>query len=163
MAAECSLWMEVLKGLPAAVVALLIGSIAAYIAWRQKEIAEEQRVIAKKKLGLELFERRLKVFEATWSAASDALRQAQHAPASMTNLYPEASFLFGKEVEAYMRQVAEKMSVLAMIDQMTRNNGDLMPANRIDEYHAAQAWLTEAALTGLRSVFNPYLDFAEWR
>lgn len=160
---QADLWVEIAKGLPAALVALVIGAAAAYIAWRQKQIAEEQRTIAKKKLGLDLFDRRLKVFEATWGAASDALRQPQHAPPSMTNLYPEASFLFGKEVEAYMKQVAEKMSVLAMIDQMTRSNGDMMPPNRIDEHCAAQTWLTEAALSGIRSVFSPYLDFAEWR
>lgn len=159
------IWLEIVKGLPTALVALLIGVPTVYVAFRQKAIAAEQKRIAQAKLNLDLFERRLKVFEETWSAASAALRSdgPTRAPAAMTNLYPEASFLFEPDVEAYMHEVARKMTELAGIRQMTVQNGDVLPPDKIDEHYKLEAWLFEAATTGVRSRFQPYLDFSKWR
>lgn len=93
----------------------IIGLIAVYIAWRQWETARA-------KLNLDLFARRLEVFDKTWGAASSLNQKPDpvYPSVEFTNLLPEASFLFGAEVEEYMRVLIDKMNRLANIYQ-TRN------------------------------------------
>ena len=83
--------LEVLKVVPT----FIVGCIAAGISWQQRNIAKEQSSTAKAKLNLDLFKRRLEIFEETWGAASIVIQSGEpiFAPLSMTNLYPEASFL----------------------------------------------------------------------
>lgn len=164
MVASCtnpSLWIEILKVLPTAIV----GAIAAYIAWRQAEIAKEQREISSAKLNLDLFERRLAVFNATWEAASNSIinDHAELAPANMTNMFPQASFLFGPEIESHMREVAAKITRLAIIRQMTIQNNNIPPSETVSERVELETWIAKAATTGIRSKFAPYLNFSDWR
>ena len=51
-----SIAFELLKGLPAAFVALVIGGVAAGVAWRQMRIAQA-------KLKLDLFDKRYRLYE----------------------------------------------------------------------------------------------------
>ncbi|MEQ1544462.1 hypothetical protein [Methyloglobulus sp.] len=100
MAADCNQvdwYLEFLKVTPT----LIVGIIAVIITY-------QQRNIAKAKLNLDLFERRLMIFNETWVVASSAIQSVEpiYAPPSFTNLYPEASFLFGGEVETYMKELA---------------------------------------------------------
>ena len=160
MCSDVNWGLEILKTVPTAIV----GGIAAYIAWRQAGIAREQRDISTAKLKLDLFERRLAVFHATWEAASRVVQEgATYAPASMTNLYPEASYLFGPEVEAYMKEVGSKMTALAMIHQMTERSGNVVPPDKVNERYELETWIGHAASEGIRAIFTPYLDFAHWR
>jgi hypothetical protein len=64
-----SICFEMLKGVPAAVVTLIIGGIAGAVTWRQYKVAQA-------KLKLDLFERRFKIFQLTCNAASDTAREA---------------------------------------------------------------------------------------
>ena len=155
------LWgLEFLKVAPTAI----LGGIAAYIAWRQFRTGTEQREIARAKLNLDLFEKRLAVFNETWRAASDVIREGSaYPPASMTNLYPLAAFLFGPEVEEYMKELAEKMTRLGTIDQLTVQNGSVVPPDLIDERARHWDWISHAAIEGIRSKFSPYLGFSQWR
>lgn len=167
--AEAPLWLELVKAMSSPAVALIIGGATVWIARgqkvisaEQKRIAQDQREIALRKLNLELFERRLKVFEATWSAASDASMTETPflAPPSMTNLYPEASFLFGPEVEAYMKEVSKQITALAIIRQLTIQRAGHVPPEKISELAAVSTWLHAAASTEIRKIFSPYLDFS---
>lgn len=159
--AEISMVIEILKVLPTAIV----GAIAAYIAWRQAEIAKEQREISNAKLRLDLFEKRLAVFHATWDAASRFIQTntQAHLPASMTNLYPEASFLFGPEVELYMKELGQKMIRLSIIRRMTEHNNNVVPPDTLKELTVLEKSIFDAASSGIRATFSPYLDFARWR
>jgi len=109
--------LEILKVMPT----FIVGCIAAHISWQQSKTAKEQSQIAKAKLNLDLFNRRLAIFEETWSAASSVMRSNEPVPppVSMTNLYPEAYFLFGSDVEEYMKELAKKMTELSIIRQIT--------------------------------------------
>jgi hypothetical protein len=55
---------ELMKGIPAAIVATFAAGIAGIIAWRQYKVA-------KAKLNLDLFERRYKIFHNTWEELSN--------------------------------------------------------------------------------------------
>jgi len=153
--------LELLKVMPT----FIVGLIALGIAGQQSRTAKEQRSIAKAKLNLDLFTRRLAIFEETWSAASSVMRSSELVPppASMTNLYPEASFLFGSDVEAYMKELAQKMSKLSIIRQLTIKNNNVLPSDKINEALELENWICTAAMEGIRNTFSPYLNFGEWR
>jgi hypothetical protein len=157
---QVNCFLELLKVTPT----LIVGIIAAIIAWQQSKTAKEQRIIAKAKLNLDLFERRLKVFEATWEAASLAANNGATIipPPSMTNLYPTASFLFGVEVEAYMKELAGKITEFGTILELTRRNGGHVPPESINEMKELQYWIGMAAVEGVRNIFSPYLSFGQW-
>ncbi len=55
---------DLIKGLPAAFVAFVIGAIAARIAYNQY-------LVAKAKLSLDLFEKRFPIFQKVWEIVSD--------------------------------------------------------------------------------------------
>src|ERR1700722_13894746 len=115
---------EWIKALSPAFVALVIGGIAAYIALRQYKVAEA-------KLNLDLFERRYKIFEQVWKTVSDTF---SYGPKDQKlfgevglgrlgtpfNFYsPEAGFLFGKEVQTYIHELAKKWAQFHALEGKT--------------------------------------------
>ncbi|UEP34910.1 hypothetical protein LL998_01015 [Burkholderia ambifaria] len=99
MAAMCeaqTLCFELAKGVPAAVVALLVGVVGAFIAWRQYHVARA-------KLNLDLFEKRYELFNMVWAFASFVVQDGPpslQAPEriELKNLNPKIEFLFGDEI-----------------------------------------------------------------
>ena len=160
-----SLCFEMAKGFPAAFVALVIGLIAAGIAYRQYEVARAQHEVTRAKLKLDLFEKRYAIFEQTWNFLSTIVREGPGATALPTfgNIIPQASFLFGKEVEAYMRESSEKQTELWFIESRVRANNNVMLPEDIDRDVELMAWFTGQASAGVQLVFAPYLDFEKWR
>lgn len=152
--------LEILKVMPT----FIVGCIAAHISWQQSKTAKEQSKIAKAKLNLDLFTRRLAIFEETWSAASSVMRSNEPVPppVSMTNLYPEAYFLFGSDVEEYMKELAKKMTELSIIRQITIKN-NITPPDKIAASVELESWICSAAMEGIRKTFSPYLNFQQWR
>jgi hypothetical protein len=144
---------------------VIVGCIAARISWQQSRTAEEQRKIASAKLNLDLFTRRLEIFKETWGAASSVRRSSDPvpAPASMTNLYPEASFLFGSEVEEYMNELGHKMNDLSVIRQLTQRNNCVLSPDEINKMKELDEWIYNAAMDGIRNKFSPYLNLGQWR
>lgn len=151
--------LEIIKIVPT----FIVGLIAVRIAWKQGDIAQEQRNIAEAKLNLDLFTRRLAIFTETWEAASNVVQtnDPMPPPPSMTNLLPEASFLLGAEIEAYMKELADKMIALAAIRRAKGNNNPDSP-NKINEIDL-ERWIINAAKEGIRNIFSPYLNFSKWR
>jgi hypothetical protein len=66
MAADNSIWPELVRGMPTALAALVIGLIAAGIAYRQYQVAHA-------KLNLDLFEHRNALHEVIWGYLAAAL------------------------------------------------------------------------------------------
>lgn len=152
-----SVWYELLKGLPTALVALLVGSIAAAIAYRQYRVARA-------KLNLDLFERRYAVFEATWSYLSSPIRPGESAfSTQLSNLIPQAAFLFGREMEAYLRLIVSNLVELRTIELKTSARQNIMAPEDIDRHTALTNWFLEEATKGARIRFGAFLDFEEWR
>ncbi len=167
------LWLELVKALSAPIVAGIIGVATLVVSFgqksissEQKRIAQQQKDVAEAKLKLELFEERLAIFLATWEAASSPLQSSEprFAPPQFTNLFPKASFLFGAEVEKYMRfEVASRMSTLATIRMKTAQNSGIVPPDDLVVLAELEGWFVDAATSGVRAVFAPYLDMSKWR
>jgi len=151
--------LELLKVTPT----LVVGIIAAIIAWQQSKTSKEQRNIAQAKLNLDLFEQRLPIFDATFKAAIFAYKDndeetKNEAWQGMTNLYAEASFLFKPEVEAYMRELSETIGELKK-HRRDPNPNDNEKNKRVIELTKQ---LEEAVRQGIRTKFSPYLNFGQW-
>jgi hypothetical protein len=133
---------------------LIVAAIAVYIAY-------QQWLTARAKLNLDLFERRLPIFDATLKAAIFAYNDEEtknEALQGMTNLYAEASFLFKPEVEAYMRELSETIGELKK-HRRDPNPNDNEKNKRVV---ALTKQLEGAVRQGIRTKFSPYLNFGQW-
>jgi len=153
-----SICFELIKGAPAAAVALLAALIAGLIAYRQYRVA-------KAKLNLDLFERRHKVFEIAWSTLSSFATSPQMNPQSITalnNIIPQASFLFGRDIEDYIGLILDNASELAIITIKGVNNGNTLLPEDIDNHLRLCDWFQHEAKLGAREKFSKYLNFENW-
>ena len=141
-----------MKVLPTFFVAVAV----AIIAWRQYSLARA-------KLNLDLYERRYKIFEATWSFLSnpDLSRPLGMSP-EFTNLFPQARFLFGVEIEEYMKKASNMKTQLSMIDMRTRAHNNFMSPEDIEAHTEISNYFFNEASVGCRTVFGKYLDFSKW-
>jgi hypothetical protein len=164
---------ELAKGLPAAFVALAIGLVAAVIAWRQARIAEA-------KLKLDLFEKRLKVFDAVWALLAASHVKPGEPDQTVAAFYaqlPNAGFLFDDSVRTYVERIRGKLQELQHAAESLRVHHESRPAypmsdemvvfNRehaslMDAMHQLQAWFLEQA-EPCRAMFATHLSFGKWR
>lgn len=153
-----SLCFEMAKGIPAAFVTLVIGGIAAYIAWRQNETS-------KAKLKLDLFDKRYEIFEETWAFLSGAGKLAQNPEPlhPFTNIIPQAGFLFGADIEEYLRIASKKQTEMWSIHAKSRKNNSVIAPEDIEQLQELSDWFYEEASSGAKRVFNPYLNFEKWK
>ncbi len=144
-----------MKGLPAAFVALIIGIIAAWIAYNQYKVARA-------KLNLDLFDKRHHIFQKTWECLSQSQSpEAEKLRLNFTNLIPEVSFIFGKNVKDYMYDINKKLIELNMLTiKLKSGNITKDETERITEL---STWFYNEASIGSRKVFSEYLDFSKWK
>ncbi len=155
-----SICFELIKGLPAAVVTFGIGLIAAYVAWRQYELASA-------KLKLDLFERRYAIFHQVWVIFSetvlDGAAKRNHGFATpFNNLLPEAAFLFGKEIEGYLNEAARKWTELQAAE-VESNELRASSHQWIEKKRELLNWFEEQASRGVKQQFGRYLNFERWK
>ncbi len=146
---------ELIKGLPAAFVTLIIGILAVYIAWRQYRVA-------KAKLNLDLFEKRMKIYNETnlflkgyLNTSGRNAEQAQHFSEFLT----EAGFLFGKDIEDYMEELVRKF-----INQLRHREkvGNTSSEENKDAWES-EKWLARQQSQVVKAKFGKYLDFSLWK
>jgi hypothetical protein len=150
-----SICFEMMKGVPAGLVTLVIGSIAGAITWRQYQVA-------KAKLKLDLFEKRYAIYHKTWVILSDAVirgtAEDHHGMATpFNNFLPEAAFLFGPEIARYLDEVSTKWTQL---NGLTRSFSTAENPEKIKEL---EVWMYTQATTGAKAKFAKYLDFKNWK
>lgn len=151
---------DLVKGLPTAIVALLIGLIAAAIAYRQYRVARA-------KFKLDLFEKRHAVFLETWAYISKfpdtewfSARDAMIFRQQVAN----AKFLFGPDVARFVELVDKKSleRADAFAAMNTRTNSDAERQVGRTAVHATANWAQVEVLL-IKDRFAPYLDFSKWR
>ncbi|MCA8205537.1 hypothetical protein LGM71_31400 [Burkholderia sp. AU33545] len=155
-----SIWFELVKGVPTAMVALVVGIVGGLIAWRQYRVARA-------KLNLDLFEKRYELFMVVWTFASAVVQggvDRLHAPErrEMTNLIPKIEFLFGSELAEYVRYLNAQHASLWAIQQATKANNNLIPPQHMDAHINLMKWFADEALEGVKQRFGAYLNFEEW-
>ena len=150
--------IDLLKVLLPALIALAGVAITAVIAYRQY-------LVARAKLNLDLFEQRLQIFDATWSfLSSPFISGIQNlTDINFTNMIPKASFLFGPEIELYMREASKKVTELRIIEVRTTNSNNIVPPELIERRLDLEKWFLKEASEGVKRVFGPYLEFQKWK
>jgi hypothetical protein len=152
-----SIGPDILKGLPAAFVALVIGMIAAAIASRQF-------LVAKAKLNLDLFEKRYAVYELLWKHLTHLTgAELRSVEAEYSNAVPTAYFLFGPEIGKYMEDIRLKGFELVQAKRIANTpGGDSTKQTEADaKIDELEVYLFRE-IEALRARFAKYMDFAEW-
>ena len=153
---------ELVKVLSPAFVALVIGVIAARITYNQY-------LVAQAKLKLDLFERRFKVFQLTWNAALDTARRGARVQerddlfTPFNSFIPEAAFLFGKDIEAYIHELASNWTALHKLETKDWESMHSTDSRSPPGLLELRVWFSEQANKGVKSRFSAYLDFANWK
>ena len=140
-----------------------MNAVAVAIAFLALGVSAFSVYVALKKLRLDLFDHRYKVFEETWSALSRALQtDALYLPTNVNNVLPVARFLFPQELFDYVTEVSTNLSRLYVTTMASRSNGDVVPGDMVKERGELMQWFATQASTGCKDRFQPHLDFARW-
>ena len=150
-----SICFEWLKGIPTTLVALVVAAIAV-----------EQWRVAKAKLKLDLFDKRYAIFLETWRIMSEVVTagtktQNYGLGNPFSNFIPQARFLFGKDIETYLRTAVKNWADLKAADTMVghiRENALENTATR----NSLIDWFMTQADHGLKDRFGRYLNFERW-
>ena len=163
-----SLSFELVKGMPAAFVALVVGLIAAGIAFRQARIAQA-------KLKLDLFEHRYSLYMLLWEFLSEGtvVPSPNNGPevvrfrelhAKYLNAIPRAHFLFGREIGEYFESVRKNASdhnaALRRLQQLSADHPDRSATEKT--IMSLEQWATNERV-GLKARFQDHLGFEKWR
>jgi len=146
-----------LKVTPTALVAL----IAVFVAFQQYNVARG-------KLKLDLFEKRYAIFLDTWkilsaTVSSGTLPQASGLGTRFNNFIPQAAFLFGPEVEAYLNKAASQWAFLYGLQSKANTaSGQLSPSELARQAELEQ-WFFHEAEQNAKRLFRRYLSFETWR
>jgi hypothetical protein len=151
------LWPELIKGVPTALVALIVGLVAAGIALRQYRVARA-------KLNLDLFEDRYAIFDVITNFLRDHREVANHEfDVAFRESISKAYFLFGPEIGEFMRTAWLNSTALVRA-RLKLENARGAPRELDAEREVAELesyFVNQSVL--LRRRFAPYMDFAEWR
>jgi hypothetical protein len=156
----CDQWVsDILRGLPTAIIALVIGAIAVWIAHRHA-------AVTKAKFTLELFEKRHDVFLATWKFLSDLV---QKNPVTTTDIFnfstntANAKFLFGNDIVQFLDDAKLKGIRLGTAEYtLSRPPSEEARNEAYAERHELVSWV-ENELKQVKDRFKPYLDLSRWQ
>lgn len=151
--------LELTKAFASVAVALIFGAIAAYVAWRQYRVASS-------KLSLDLFERRYDIYSRIWAICVDAVGPQKillfdmyiGAKTPFDEFWPQASFLFGPEVNEFIQQIIENWLTLSSLEHQAKKDPMILEE---EERRKLFYWFQDYAGTKMKSLFDPYLDFSK--
>ncbi|MGF6265457.1 hypothetical protein OKW34_000234 [Paraburkholderia youngii] len=131
---------KIIEGVPSAVVTLVIGSIAAYVAYRQYRVNHA-------KFKLDLFEKRHEIYLYTvefLTRLANAVEMEPREALVFRGQTAAAIFLFDPDMAQFLNRVADKV---------------FTPREQRRE---TQVWAA-AQLQNLAERFMPYMSLATWR
>jgi hypothetical protein len=153
--------LEWAKAFAPVAVALTFGAITAYIAWRQYRVSRS-------KLSLDLFERRYNIFSRIWTICVDAVGAQKillfdaymGAKTPFDEFWPQASFLFGAEINDFIQQTIENWLTLSSLEHQAKKDPMILEG---EERRRLFYWFQDYAGPKMKSLFDPYLDFSNIR
>jgi hypothetical protein len=143
-----------------AFVALAIGIPTLLIAYNQYRVGAA-------KLKFELFDKRYAIFQKTWEILSEVVmkgtREKHYGLATpFNNFLPEASFLFGKDIQDYLNDLSTKWTERYGLEAEKDGQGVDRAANAARE-SALKEWFFKQASSVAKEKFGRYLNFDTWK
>jgi len=149
-------WIQYAQALGPTIVAMVVGCIAAYVAWRQWKTAHYR-------LRLDLFDRRLRVFVATRNLLNKAIINGQLMHRDLHEFAQAsqgAEFLFDGPTKQYFQTINELCHVAAMARlRQQRDVPDDQYKQLIREEEAILEFLEDAA-SRVEQQFRAVLDLS---
>ncbi len=148
--------IKILQGLLTPVIALL----ALYIAWQQWQVNE-------RKYQLDLYERRLHVYQEVAAFLRRVLRDFKPEIAELQSFIAstaEADFLFDPDIPAYLDEIYRRACSLRSAHNQYRDMFQPIPPGYdhqkiVDEMHEQEVWFSNQLSTGAtKEKFKKYLD-----
>ena len=135
----------------------MIGVIAAYVAWQQWKTSHQ-------KLMLDLYDRRLRIYEEVVKVLAIITRDADISYESLAifrSSVAEADFIFGPEIVAFIDEIYSRGVRLHSAreqydDNLKINRPDYDHKKTVDEKHDQLAWLV-AQLETVKERFGKYM------
>ncbi len=135
----------------------VIAVIAVYIAWQQKKINEQ-------KLNLDLYDRRLRIYEEVRKILSIIIRDAKASYDDLLKFYSaasEADFLFDPEITKYIDEIYRHGIQLQRWNSEYRDYTQPTPEGYdhkkvCDGMHTELTWLADQLIPA-KQKFKPYL------
>ncbi len=144
---------------------IVIAMLLAYIAWENYQISKRGLKIQNDKLRLDLFEMRLKVFEACQSLFLVTVTNGRPTREELYLFTKGASnceFLFGKEVKSYIDETRTKGFRLIQVNERLENDrarvGGEERIQLAEEAANLETWFTEQ-FSNPTTLFRKYLHF----
>lgn len=156
---------QIVQGFSAPLLAIVLGVITVLIQLRQSTTQRQQAKTQHLHFRLQLFERRMTVFDATMEFIALVLRDAQiktYEPLfGLKAKTAESQWLFGSEIPEYIDELFKRGNRLRTICA-TRLPGNIMRPEDIPVDTEINAWFTEQVEKNLaRNKFLKYMDFRE--
>jgi hypothetical protein len=150
---------ELLKGLPAALIVLVLGLLAAGIAYRRVQVAQAR-------LKFDLFDRRFALFLEVKKVLSDVAGSGVYRAGGLLSpfnaIIPQAAFLFGPDVERYLQKAVRQWVALWALQMQPPEGGAGVQPSDIIQAAKLTRWFAQEANEGAKQLFGKYLDLSRW-
>ncbi len=143
---------------------ILISVLLAYIAWQNFKINQANSDIQKDNLRLDLFERRLKTFEACRDLFYFVVREGKATYEELNKFSTNSAnseFLFSDDVILYIKEIREKTLELIQTEKHL-SNSNLSTDDRGElarKYGDIEIWFSEQ-LNQSKGIFKKYIHFS---
>jgi hypothetical protein len=154
--------IQIIQALGPSIVAIVVGCIAAYIAYRQFKTAND-------KLRLDLFEKRYAVYREVRAVLAGTMQEETVSYEQVLEFYRKvrgSEFLFGREIEIFIEHVRDKLNKLAYHEGQVRAfstgeyDNEAAYQRHVDSAHDLMMEIEPLLMRDTRSKFEPYLSFS---
>ena len=148
----------------------IIAVLAVYIAYQQyqinKKVSERQNFLNLKKLNLDLYQKRFRIFNETKEILLKINKEAKIDIIEIRNFnfsINESKFLFGDEIIQYLQDLQKSANKLSNLTKSSDNSslyrdGHQARKQLVDERHVLINWFT-TEYENVENRFIKYLDF----
>jgi hypothetical protein len=151
-------WLQIIQALGPSIAAIVVGSIAGYVAYRQWRTASNR-------LRFDLFEKRYAMYEKLQDVVGTVLANGTVEYNELGTFYRATrgvEFLFGPEIERYLAEIRDSLGKLAGHQRQI----DVGPAHNpnygvgVKEAYKINLYLEEQLMKVMRMKFKEYLSLS---
>jgi hypothetical protein len=154
--ADCVARAEVIAKVLAGFLTPVIAIFGAYIAWQQFGLSRQ-------KIRLDLYDRRLRVYQAVTNLFAEVAREGDVSRSTLGSYYAdvfEARFLFGKDLKDYLTEVRQKASKLGSINfRLADSRASQATVSSLAQEKELVLYWFDQQIEDSAARFEPYLSF----